>query len=241
MQNRTPFITRIFHISVLNVDWVDYLWHHRCGITCMFNRIYFSKDSPPPNFMCDRFIGQHHHNHNRWEQKHLVMKSVQYIYSNCWRFVHKQFSDRMWNEKRQHRTNIFFNMCCAVVHMWWKGSGKQVWLDRARVAEWMNNFILTVCPLTSCAVSMVHTKLCVSSNIRRGLFRLSNISIHSGAIFLPTKWPNSFRTTNENFQNKRKPNKNQIFNKRKLKIIKQKMHTAKQPKEQKKKKQWIWN
>lgn len=47
----------------------------------------------------------------------------------------------------------------------------------------MINLELTVCPLTFCAVSMVHVKLCVSSKVNfRSIFR-SNIAIHKGYTF----------------------------------------------------------
>lgn len=47
----------------------------------------------------------------------------------------------------------------------------------------MKNLELTVCPLTFCAVSMVHVKLCVSSKVNfRSIFR-SNIAIHEGCTF----------------------------------------------------------
>lgn len=51
---------------------------------------------------------------------------------------------------------------------------------------WKTNLIvhLTVCPLTSCAVSIVHIKLSVSSNVGFCLIFLSNIAIHKSATLL---------------------------------------------------------
>lgn len=70
-------------------------------------------------------------------------------------------------------------------------------------------FVLTVCPLTSCAVSMMHIKLCVSSNTGFRLIFLSNIAIHKIATLLKLDFtPKHHQETNENKKKTKQTQKN---------------------------------